>query len=82
MNQPKYLLQFVVSKGETTIELPLNITVPAAHPLPIVGDEIQLPSKIKDINNIEKDVFTIKSRRFIYGAAPIGLTGVIYLIIE
>ena len=76
---PRYTLKFAyVGNPNKPIDIDFQYSTPAIHPIPEVGDEIQLPKKNVSEVNLDKTVFQVQGRRFLFNAGNAG-TGIIYL---
>ncbi|WYD80967.1 MAG: hypothetical protein V8K32_00950 [Candidatus Electrothrix gigas] len=86
MNQPqmnpRYTLKVIVETENGMNDIGFDFSVPTSQPMPLPGDEIQIPTQVAEEKKLGKDHFKVKRRRFILDALPIGITGMIYLVVE
>ncbi|MCI5128809.1 MAG: hypothetical protein D3907_10000 [Candidatus Electrothrix sp. AUS3] len=86
MNQPqmnpRYTLKVIVETEKGMNDTEFDFSVPTSQPMPLPGDEIEIPTQVAEEKQLGKNHFRVKRRRFILDALPIGITGMIYLVVE
>ena len=86
MNQPqqspRYILKIILKDAAGIKDLDFEFNVPTTQPVPLPNDEIQIPKEVAERNQLKGNVLRVKERRFILDALPIGITGIIYLVVE
>lgn len=86
MNQiaavPRCIIVFSAQKDGNIIDLKFQSNGPAEMTIPLPGDEVRLPIKVAKEAGFDRNVFTVKIRRFRYDDIPVGIAGVVSLIVS
>ena len=76
---PKYILRFVAPTQNGTKVINYHVTVPSSQPMPVVGDEIELPKDAAKISGLTSPVLKVIARRFFMGQLPLAVSGMVFL---
>lgn len=79
---PRSILRFVVLHDGKKNQLAYEFSHPTVQGIPLPGDEVQLQTPELKTIGVEKQNFVVKSRRFVIGELPIGITSIVFLVIE
>lgn len=79
---PRYILQIAVLVNGTIKDTKYQFSVPTSQPMPVVGDEVEIPKEILEAHGITANALRIVSRRFRLYQLEIGITGFVFLICE
>jgi len=76
---PRHILIFLAIKDGNTIDLLFQINSPADMPIPLPGDEVDLPDEVATKAGFINSVFKVVSRRFLYRGLSAGIAGAVSL---